>query len=339
MRRAWALASFLLGAAAWPACSSSGAVVASATPDGGARDAALEAAPAPVDAGPPPIVTDEDCARTPSEPALARCLAWHCSRRDLAPGTWTGSLATCTEGTTPPEARDGALRLFNLFRSLASLPPVTSAPDLDPPAQRCALLLAAHGTVTHDVPSTAPCWSQDAAAVVKDALVANGDAVRAMDAYMKDAENPTTLGHRRWVLSNAIDGIGIGSTATSSCVHLGDGTASGGRDWVAWPPEGVVPLDLVRAHGLDETGWSVHARFDLSGAEVKIEDATTSADKPVTVTSLVTNYGSSFALRLVPRGWSAEPGHAYRVTVTGAAQPVDYRADVVDCRETIARAR
>ncbi len=69
--------------------------------------------------------------------------------------------------------------------------------------------------------------------------------------------------------------------------------------------------------------------INLSGAQVSVTDG--GMDRPVTQNTLAANYGSSHAVRFVPQGWSAQAGHTYHVSVTGASKPIDYDVEVVAC--------
>ena len=105
---------------------------------------------------------------------------------------------------------------------------------------------------------------------------------------MSDPGNETTLGHRRWILSNGLGPIGLGSTSEFSCMYVIGGSGSGNSPWTAWPPPGIVPYELMNLAWatLEETGWSIQSdSTNLSNAAVTItlDDGT---DLPVTVTEL-----------------------------------------------------
>ena len=63
--------------------------------------------------------------------AAAICARWTADRANLSEGTWSGATATCTAGDMAADARANALRLVNLYRWLAALPPVTTDPAHD----------------------------------------------------------------------------------------------------------------------------------------------------------------------------------------------------------------
>jgi hypothetical protein len=43
------------------------------------------------------------------------------------------------------------------------------------------------------------------------------------------------------------------------------------------------------------------------------------------------NYGSSYAIRFVPQGWTVQPGKTYKVELGNVAQPIGYSVQIVDC--------
>ena len=70
---------------------------------------------------------------------------------------------------------------------------------------------------------------------------------------------------------------------------------------------------------------------NLANAVVTVTDNGT--NMPVTVTALGANYGSRYATRVVPMGWTSQVGHSYAVNVTAPmrATPINYTVDVVAC--------
>jgi hypothetical protein len=129
--------------------------------------------------------------------------------------------------------------------------------------------------------------------------------------------------------------VGIGGTSSYSC-HTVIGAGGGGtsRTWTAWPPEGPVPDEVWTVAwwtDLDETGWSLQSdSLPLGSGTVTVtaDDGTT---LPMTVSSLLSGYGSTHAISMIPDGWSVQAGRSYTVSVTGLSSPIDYTVDVVDC--------
>ena len=274
--------------------------------------------------------TGDDDDSTLSEADLI-CQRWTDDRLDLSEGGWSGSVSTCDPGDTLAPGRDNALRLVNLYRWLAGLPAVTTSAARDTAAQECALLAQANGVLSHYPPNTWDCWSQagyDASGRSSIAPVAGVDAV---DLYMADPGNSTTMGHRRWILSNSIGPIGLGSTSDYSCMYVLGGSGSSGAPWTAWPAPGPFPYEamVVTWADVDDTGWTFQTdTMSLSGAQVTVTSE--GVDLPVNVVELGANYGSSQALNILPQGWVSEPGRSYDVEVV-ASDTVQYTVELVDC--------
>jgi hypothetical protein len=51
----------------------------------------------------------------------------------------------------------------------------------------------------------------------------------------------------------------------------------------------------------------------------------------VTVTQLGANYGSRYAIRFNPMGWTTQAGRTYAVAVTNIPTGINYTVQIVDC--------
>lgn len=270
---------------------------------------------------------------TPQEIAQV-CERWNLDRANLAEGSWTGSVNGCNAGEMDQAWRARSLAQINLYRWLADLPPVTTDPDRDAKAQACALLMHANGQLSHSPPMSWACWTADGSQGAGNSNIAGIAGVTAVDLYMVDNGNATTMGHRRWILSNSLGPTGIGSTDSYSCMWTLGGSGNAGKPWTAWPPPGVFPAEAVNplwfGGGIDETGWTIQSdQLDLSSAQVSI--SAEGQQLPVTITNLASGYGSSSAISLIPNGWTTTAGTSYHVEVTGAGAPISYEVHVVDC--------
>jgi uncharacterized protein YkwD len=263
------------------------------------------------------------------------CARWTADRANLSEGTWSGAVASCTAGDLSADARANALRLVNLYRWLAALPPVDTDPTRNQNDQACALMMRANNMLSHTPPNTWTCWTQAGADGAGSSNISGGQAVSSVDSYMIDSGNATTIGHRRWILSNSLGPIGIGGTDRSSCLWTLSGTGRAAKPWMAWPAAGVIPLQaMVGARGgqqsVDVTGWTVQSdTINLAGAQVAV--LADGVNQPVTVTQLDANYGSRYAIRFNPTGWTTQAGRTYAVAVTGITPPINYTVQVVSC--------
>ncbi len=260
------------------------------------------------------------------------CGRWNTDRTNLSEGTWTGSVNTCSAGDIGATGRGNALRVVNLYRSLVDLPPVTTDPALDAKAQQCALMMTANNTLNHFPPTSWQCYTADGANAAGSSNLASTPGVQAVDLYMVDPGNPTTMGHRRWILSNSFGPTGLGSTNAYSCMWA-FGSGNAGKAWTAFPGPGIFPAQAVNPSwsSIDQTGWTLQSdSINLANAQVTITmDGGTA--RPVTVTQLLANYGSSYAISMIPQGWTTQAGHTYHVNVTGTNPAISYDVEVVDC--------
>jgi hypothetical protein len=260
------------------------------------------------------------------------CTRWLADRASLTEGTWSGNAATCSAGDVSAAGRASALRSMNLYRWLAGLPPVADDPVKNQRAQQCALIMHANARLSHSPPSSWACWTQAGADGAGSSNIATAPGVRSVDLYMYDPGNPTSIGHRRWILSNWLDTVGLGSTSSYSCMSIA-GNGSAGRPWLAWPPPGTIPFAATRngdIGSVDVTGWTVQSdTIDLGAATVTVrEDGVV---RPVTVTQLGDWFGSQWAIRFNPSGWQSAAGRTYQVTVGNVATPIQYAVTLVSC--------
>lgn len=276
---------------------------------------------------------DTDCDGVLNSEVESICYRWSSDRADLSEGTWNGSVNTCDAGLHDPVAMDNALRLVNLFRWISGLSEVETLPTLNEKAQECSLILEAYDGLTHYPQENFSCYTEPGAQAAASSNISPYAGVYSVDLYMSDPGNSTTLGHRRWILSNSLGPIGLGSTTNYSCMLVIGGSGTDNASWTAWPPPGVVPFELTQLAWatLDETGWSVQSdSINLGNANVTItrDDGT---NLPVVVTELAAYYGSQWAISMIPSGWEAEPGRAYDVHIEASGGVIDYAVDLVDC--------
>ncbi len=286
------------------------------------------------DAGDDDDTGDDDAGDddTSGPPWQAMCDRWNADRADMSEGGWTGDVGTCDAGDMTGAGRDNALRLINLYRDLAGLPPVATDPGRDASSQECALMMDAANDLDHYPDPSWPCYTADGASAAGSSCIASGPAVTAVDMYMADWGNTTTMGHRRWILSNGLGPVGIGSTTSYSCLWVIGGSGSGGNDWTAFPTPGYFPIQAMDTGyvSVDDTGWTVQSdSIDLAQAQVTVTSG--GAPRPVSVVQLLGGYGSTDAINILPDGWTAQAGETYHVSVSGTSPPIEYDVQMVDC--------
>jgi uncharacterized protein YkwD len=195
-----------------------------------------------------------------------------------APGVdpgWTGNHPACDEGGTSPEFRAAVLKRVNYFRAMAGVGAgVEFTDELNRRAQKTALMLSVNNKLTHYPDSDWLCYSKDGAlAAAKSNLFLGVNSVAAIDGYMEDRGNTNyAVSHRRWLLNPGTQQMGTGDIpasgeylAANALWVVSPATSPGYmRDpYVAWPPPGYTPYDLVFPR------WSVSRDgMDLTRASV-----------------------------------------------------------------------
>jgi hypothetical protein len=287
--------------------------------------------PTPLAVVPSPVhvpVVDIEVPAPPRQNDHPVCEAWSSAIATVDDTGWSGSVASCEPGD-PAAGYLAGLPMLAFARSLVGLPPVDAGPG--PRAQACAVAMHANDAITHHPPEEWACVSPEVADTAAVALLANLPADDSVLAYLVDPGNADTLGHRRWLLSPWLYAAEIGSTDTYSCLELAGIDQTGpGPDWIAWPPPGAFPREMLELHGhhVDTTGWSIQSdSLDLAAAVVTVTIA--GATYPVEPWSLVDGLGSASAIAF--RVDDLPPADSYTVTVDGVAEPFAYTVDLVDC--------
>ncbi len=193
------------------------------------------------------------------------------------PPGWTGDLGTCDPGRTSAEYDVATLAMVNFFRALAGLPSdVGFDPDLDAKCRLAALMMIAEGKISHQPPPDWACYSAAGAEAAAHANLAIGEhGPAAIVGYMRDGgAGNEAVGHRRWLLYPPQRTMGAGSTAATHDLFHGSnalwimgefGPRASGPEWVAWPPQGYVPWELV----FERWSFSIH-QADFSAARVSM---------------------------------------------------------------------
>jgi len=247
---------------------------------------------------------------------------------DSAYGPWCGDVNSCDPGDIAVAGRTNTLRLLNLYRWLGELPLVTTDPTRDLKAQACALMMQANGQLSHSPPMNWNCYSADGAQAAGSSNIAGTSGYAAVDLYMQDNGNATTLGHRRWILSNSLGNVGLGSASSYSCMWVIGGGGNAGKQWMAWPPPGLVPLAVASL--VNSTGWSLQSdSINLQNAQVSVTE--NGQQRPMTVTNLAGGYGSTYAISMRPDGWQAQADVTYSVSITGVNPEINYEVEVLPC--------
>ena len=213
---------------------------------------------------------------------------------------WMGNYLSCDEGDTAQEFRDAVLRRLNYFRAMAGVPAdITFDTTFNEKAQKAALMMSRNNALSHNPPETWDCFSNDGAEAATNANLSLGVFGKdGIDLFIKDSgDGNSAVGHRRWVLFPQAQIMGTGdvpgnqSFMPAQALWVIDPDTFGTRpntreEFVAWPPSGFVPYQVVFAR------WS----FSFPGAS--FANATvlmTSNDKnvPVKLESVKEGFGEN----------------------------------------------
>jgi hypothetical protein len=228
------------------------------------------------------------------------CDAWKNGHVVTTPDPLNASGAACDAGMLVPGAFVDTLTRMNMFRWLSGLGPTTDDAGYDADAQKCANLESwwdfANPNSPHSPPAGVKCYTPEGAAAAGQSNIAwgSGHPAQAIDQFMEDGGNASTMGHRRWIVNPPLGPVGIGYPP-----------------WTAVPNQGYVPVDIT------QWTWTFHG--SLSGipnagiAVLRVDDNTPLA---VTVQKLSQGYGQD-TISWVPSGWTPTAGSTYRVTVSG----------------------
>jgi Ca2+-binding RTX toxin-like protein len=251
----------------------------------------------------------------------------------LVPIDWTGNIATCTAGTTSTAYVDATLQMVNYFRAMVGLPDVAFDATLHPKAQKAALMMNAESNLDHTPEQPWECFSATGADAAGKSNLALGSAgPDAIVGYMEDAGGGNIIvGHRRWILFPPQINMGTGSTNAANAGGFAPGANAlwilapfGSRPalpaWVAWPPPGFVPYQVVFPR------WSL-SRNKTSGVDFTAATVTmTQAGNAIPV-NILPNLASGVGdntLVWEPQGLTSGPGMADKtVTVTVKGIKID----------------
>lgn len=252
------------------------------------------------------------------------CQKWQEGHVVTTPDPLVTSGAECDAGSLKQGAINDTLTRINMFRWLAGLGPTTDDATLNAGAQLCSNLESwwdwNMGGSPHFPPANSKCYTADGASYAGQSNIAwgSGHPAQAIDQFMEDNGNETTLGHRRWIVNPPLDPVGIGywsgggQYGNAECLRVfGQGGNGPNPDWVAVPNQGIVPLEIA------QWTWSFHGNLGgVAGAQISMLLVDDNTPLAVTLLPLSQGYGED-AISWNPQGWTAQSGKTYRVTVTG----------------------
>ncbi len=252
------------------------------------------------------------------------CDAWQSGHVITEPSPLVSDGTDCNPGTLTEAALTDTLTRLNMFRWLVGLGPSTDDASLNSLAQACANLESwwdwSLPNSPHSPPAGVKCYTPEGASGAGQSNIAwgSGHPANAMDQYMEDWGNETTMGHRRWLMNPPLGPVGIGYWQTggqygnAQCLAVFGSSGQGPHPaWYAWPPPGFVPQEAAN--------WTWTFQGSLAGlaggtaSVLRVDDATPLAVKMMPLSQ---GYGED-TISWVAQGWTAEAGKTYRVTITG----------------------
>ena len=254
---------------------------------------------------------------------------------NLVPSDWSGSVSNCQAGSTGADYKAATLQQVNFFRAMAGVPAEVSLDsDFSAKAQQAALIMSRNETLSHFPASNWSCYTADGSEAAGKSNLALGSAgPYAIKGYMDDTgANNTVVGHRRWIIYPQTKLMGTGDVTNAAkggwnanALWVQDGNFGGPRpagvrdDFVAWPPPGYVPYDLVPA------------RWSLSYPDAAFSSASVSVTRDgqsvaVQLEPLANGYGENTLVWVLDGRDTSSPSvlsrpqvdTAYQVTVSGA---------------------
>ena len=248
------------------------------------------------------------------------------------------SSSECDPGVLGQAGIVDTLVRLNMFRWMVGLGPTSDDPALDIDAQKCANLESWWpwtGGSPHAPAASSKCYTPEGGATAGQSNIAwgSGNPAQAIDQFMADQGNATTMGHRRWLVNPPLDPIGIGYWQTggmygnAECLRVFGASGTGPNPpWLAVPPPGFVPLDVTT------WTWTFHGSLGgVPSAQITMLRVDDNTPLAVTVTTLSQGFALN-AISWAPSGWAPEAGKTYRVTVGGlAGGDVVYEVKPVVC--------
>jgi uncharacterized protein YkwD len=244
------------------------------------------------------------------------------------PSGWTGNQTTCTPGSTSEAFRAAVLLRLNYFRAMAGVPgDITFSTDFNRLAQAAAFMMSVNKQLSHTPPNSWTCYSDDGKQGAGKSNLALGTfGSEAITGFMFDfGAGNSPVGHRRWILYPQTQVMGTGNIPPTANypssaallvldTHFNDARPLTRDGFVAWPPQGYVPYQVVVAR------WSFsYAGADFTSATITM--VSKGASVAVSQAPVVNGYGEN-TLVWIPLGlndgqsWPAPVSDtAYTVTI------------------------
>jgi len=200
----------------------------------------------------------------------------------VLPG-WVGNVTNGDAGSTTQAYKNAVLARVNFFRQMAGVPtPITFTASYSADAQQAALLMSANGQLSDSPPSYWLFFSQAGADGASHSNLCLEfpylNDPGCVKKYIEDYEATNfDVGHRRWILFPQTQNMGSGdvqppypqlfaSALWVKDTHNQDARPATRDPYVAWPPKGNIPYQLVPGR------WSFsYPNADFTNAAVTMQ--------------------------------------------------------------------
>ncbi|MBI1305348.1 MAG: hypothetical protein GC181_01900 [Bacteroidetes bacterium] len=201
---------------------------------------------------------------------------------------WNGDIYNCNEGEIDQKTQQKVEDRINYFRRQAGLPLIYLDPELNQWCQKAALMMEVNRALSHEPKGNWSCFSDEGAEACKySLLIKDANTTMAVTSFFADNSNPT-VGNRRWLLYPNGLALGHGSTENYCAIWALDDsgvvdTNKYKNDFVAWPPEGLLPKMMVFRQ------WSFSINQDIKGAKVTLTE--NGKEIPISLNPVIEGYG------------------------------------------------
>ncbi len=272
---------------------------------------------------------------------------------------WTGIYdgQNTNAGTVSADWLEATRMRVNFYRAMAGVDPrITFDSTKNAASQASALIISANHTLTHTPPTNFSFWTQEGYDAASHGNISyNSTGLGAIDGYMIDfGGSNTSVGHRQWINYPQSDIMGSGDVPGDGVTYAAANTLwvqpldvfatrPATRDnFVAWPPPGYVPSDLVWSR------WSL-AYPNADFGQATVEMIGPSGSIPLVIehrtTGVFVNYAPESNIVWVPNGMDTDKrvnwptpsvDEAVQVTVSNVTRngnpigPFSYTVNIFD---------